>query len=152
MLRNPLPRQTVRNAQLHKGGIYRALPQAFAVIDIKHRKLRVLFDKKPDLAHLPPHFVQLRRYQNIRRLIHLCHGGFDDLGIQMLKTLVISTAIDAHQPTKQVNRPPAGRSGTQEAIAVFIQRQRMARSKAPLNVQVNQRENLRVVQLFRQRG
>ena len=69
----------------------------------------------------------------------------------MLVALIIRAVVHPHQPPEQVQRPPAGAFGPHEPVTVLVQRQRMTAGEPPLDVQVDQRKDLGIVQLGRQR-
>ena len=69
----------------------------------------------------------------------------------MLVNPVILRPLDPHEPPKQVKRPPPGAARPHEPITIFIKRQRMTAGKPPLDIKVDQRKHLRVIQLGGQR-
>ena len=98
------------------------------------------------------HLAGLRRHNDVGGPVHLRHRRLDDLGVQMLEHLVIGTVTDPHQSPKQLQLPPTGAARPHKAIAILIERQRVPARKPPLNVKVDQRKDLRIVQLFSQGG
>ena len=68
----------------------------------------------------------------------------------MLEHLVIGTVAHPHQPSEQLQLPPASAPRPHEAVAILIKRQRVPTGEPPLDVEVDERKDLRVMQLLRQ--
>ncbi len=151
VLADPLPRQPVADAEGHEPAIGGARPQRLAVVDLEHGELRVLADAEADLGDRPALPPELGGDDDVRALVDLLDRRLDDLGVEVLEGLVVGRVVDPHQLAEEPDLPPAGAPGAQEAIAVLVERQRVPRGEAPLDVEVDEREDLGVVELLGER-
>ncbi|EKX55933.1 hypothetical protein D516_3455 [Rhodobacter sp. AKP1] len=150
MLGDPLPGQPVADPHRDQPLVGARAAHGLAVVDLEHGELRILLDEEAHVGDGARHLAELGRDDDVRALVHLGHRGLDDLGVELLEILVIGAVVHAHEPPEDVDGPPAGRARAHEAEAVLIEGKRVPRREAPLDVQVDEREDLRIVQLLGQ--